>query len=101
MKARAITCPHCGAPLEALRFGVRMRPIWVRIIDAIVRAGPDGISGADLRDVIYGDATVSRQVVAVHVHHINAALASTDYRIRCGHGGRAYRMVRRISKEAA
>jgi len=95
VKAFAPSCPQCGQSLQSIRFGVRLRPIWVRIVDVIVRAGPDGISGADLRGVIYGDASVTRNVISVHVNHINAALESTDYRIRCGRGnGNTYRMVR-------
>lgn len=102
MKAYApLLCPHCGSPISELRFGVYMRPLWQRIVDAIVRAGPDGITGSDLRGVIYGDRIVTRQAIYVHVHMINAALEGTDYRIRGGSGnGAVYRMVRR-SREAA
>lgn len=100
MKAWRLTCPHCGQSLHAERFGVVLRPIWVQMIDAILRAGPDGITRDDLRDVIYGDERVTRNVVSVHVHAINERLIETDYRIRGGQG-HTYRIVRLSREEAA
>jgi hypothetical protein len=79
MKARGLTCPFCGT-----------RSIRLRIVTAIKRAGPDGISRADLAEMIYGDATVNPDVISVHVNHFNAA--ATGYRIRGGASG--YRIVR-------
>jgi hypothetical protein len=88
MKARGIICPHCGT-----------RSVRLRILNAIKRAGLDGISRADLAELIYGDATVSPRIISVHVNHINAALAATDHRIEGGAAG--YRIVRTRAKEAA
>jgi len=99
MKARATACPHCGQPLTAERFGVVLRPIWVRIVDAIVRAGQDGIARVDLVELIYADETVTPNVISVHVNHINAALAATDYRIAGGQG-QTYRIVRQAAPRA-
>lgn len=99
MKALTPTCAHCGAPLTGVRFGVRLRPLWVRIVDAIVRAGPDGIFRADLVPLIYGDAEVTANVISVHVNDINAALASTDYRI-AGGTGRPYRITHSVESAA-
>jgi DNA-binding winged helix-turn-helix (wHTH) protein len=87
MKARAVTCPHCG-----------QQSVRLRIMNAIERAGPDGISRADLTEMIYGDATVNPCVISVHVNHINAALAGTGHQVKGGKNG--YRIVR-TSREAA
>jgi hypothetical protein len=93
MKAVYPTCPCCGQPISAMRFGVMLRPLQVRFIDAIVRAGADGLTGRDLKDVIWGAAETSHAIVAVYAHQINDMLMSTDVRIVCGRGKR-YRIGR-------
>jgi DNA-binding winged helix-turn-helix (wHTH) protein len=93
MKAGVHTCPQCGQSLYAVRFGVRLRPIWLHIVDAIVRAGPDGIMRKDLAAQIYREEKATPNTISVHIHHINSALASTDYRIKGG-TGRGYRIVK-------
>jgi len=47
-------CPHCGQ-IRRLRYGAQLGPIATRIVDAIERAGADGISPSDLFDLIYAD----------------------------------------------
>jgi hypothetical protein len=92
MKAGIHICPACGQSLYAVRFGVRMRPMWLHIVDAIVRAGPDGIMRKDLAAQIYREDTASPNAISVHINHINSALAATDYRIKGG-TNKAYRIV--------
>jgi hypothetical protein len=92
MKVRTPICPQCGQSLYAVRFGVRMRPMWLHIVDAIVRAGPDGIMRKDLAAQIYREETATPNTISVHINHINSALAATDYQIKGG-TNKAYRIV--------
>jgi hypothetical protein len=78
--------------MPVMRLGVIVSPLKARIIDAVQRASPDGISGAALINDI-GIPLRNRRLVAVHVWQINEQLAATDYRITGR--GRGYRIMRR------
>jgi hypothetical protein len=82
-------CPHCHQQLPILRCGVRLTPLKARLVDAIRRAGPDGVSGDDLIDAL--NLPFKRKTLAAHCWQINEALEETPFRIR-GRGG--YRLVR-------
>jgi hypothetical protein len=82
-------CPHCGQQLPTVRCGVRLSPLKARLLDAIRRAGPDGISSADLINELH--LPFKRKTLAAHAWQINELLELTEYRIR-GRGG--YRLVR-------
>jgi DNA-binding winged helix-turn-helix (wHTH) protein len=69
-----------------------MRPMWLHIVDAIVRAGPDGIRRKDLAEMIYREDAATPNTISVHINHINSALAATDYQIKGG-TNKAYRIV--------
>jgi hypothetical protein len=66
-----------------------MTPLKARLVDAIRRSGPTGISGSDLIDEL--NLPINRKTLAAHIWQVNSALASTDFQIR-GRGG--YRLVR-------
>lgn len=85
------TCSGCGRPMPIIRFGVPLPPLKARIVTAIERAGPDGIS-SDLLIADYG-LRMNRKCLAAHIHQINELLAATDYAI-VGRGP-GYRLVRR------
>jgi hypothetical protein len=53
MGNRPAHCPHCGQPLPAMRFGVRLGPTAARIFDAVQRAGRGGID-ACMRVGVHG-----------------------------------------------
>lgn len=95
-------CPHCGQPLNTVRFGLRFPPIQTRILDAIVRAGPDGISRADLHNMIYGARATVRQLISVHINKINETLArGGTYRIHSTRGWYAHYSLQKIEERAA
>lgn len=94
-------CFHCGQeiPQERLRYGIELSPLKTRILDAVKRAGDDGIGGHDLFDLFLRERGVGRDVLKCHVYQINEKLAGTDYRIDVtrnvdGHEG-VYRMCRK------
>lgn len=88
-------CPTCGQPFKPVRVGVTLTDRQAAIFDAVERAGSDGIEPRELRAIVYGDADVTPQIIAVHVRQINDRLQSTDTRIKCGRGRYAnYRVVR-------
>jgi hypothetical protein len=95
-------CPHCGQTLPEVRFGVRLSPLKARIIDAVKRAGPDGIDADVLFWLIFSERRVKRLTLKSHVYQINDLLAATEYRIDAVRGGgRRFRLVHRKMKEAA
>ncbi len=93
----------------------RMSPLKERILNAVRRAGVDGIAGDDLFSIVYDGALPryrgghagrgeSRQRAALksNVHQLNQQIAGTGYRIvgeRCA-GGR-YRLVRTTNATTA
>jgi hypothetical protein len=77
MKTKAVVCPHCGS-----------KSVRLRILNAIRRAGPDGISRSDLVEMIYEPGT-NPSVISVNVNQINKNLLKEHIK-----GGRAgYRLV--------
>jgi DNA-binding winged helix-turn-helix (wHTH) protein len=102
MNMRMMTCPHCRQRLSGVRFGVQLGPIQLRIIDAITRAAPDGISRTDLVDLIYGDRPVVRQTISVHIRQINIALGARDeFQIISTRGHHARYRIEQTAREAA
>src|SRR5262245_42869142 len=92
---RRPTCPECGQLLVGHRFGVRFGPLARRLIDAVQRAAPDGISALDLLDIVYSDrAGGSLDRVKGYVCRINEKLSehNVPMAIRGGRGG-AYRIT--------
>jgi hypothetical protein len=55
-----------------------------RIFDLILRAGVDGISGADLFDLAYchREKRVAYKTLHIHIHQINELIEDEGYRIR-------------------
>jgi hypothetical protein len=95
-------CSHCGQAIPETRLGVRLSPLKARIIDAIARAGDDGIDADVLFWLIFSERRVKRLTLKSHVNQINDLLAATDYRIDgIRGGGRRFTLVRRTIKEAA
>ena len=87
-------CYGCGKPT---RLGIAFSPLKTRIIDAVDRAGPDGISAFELNRIIFPNRrNVGEACIRAHVFQINQALKGTGYRIK-GHGG--FRLE--LAKEAA
>ena len=74
-------CPYCGQSLPEIRLNVKLSPLKARIFDIILRAGPDGISAADLHDVVF-DNGQSRETLRAHIWQISDAIADAGYRIR-------------------
>ena len=64
-------CPHCGRQYGGIRFGLNFGPVAVRIIDTVQRAGPDGIDGSELFEIVYGQRTAARQALKGYVRVIN------------------------------
>ena len=82
----AAHCPHCGQKMPAARFGIAFPPLKVRLIDAIKRAGADGIAADDLFRLCFDDDRKrSRATLKSHIAQVNDLLAATDFRIRSIH----------------
>ena len=96
-KATMITCPHCRQRMSGVRFGMHLRPIQVRIVDAITKA--PGIERADLTALIYGDRDVSRHIISVHVNQINSELMVRGWVIKGGPWG--YHLTRLLDEAVA
>ncbi len=96
---RGRLCHYCGHPLPDIRLGVRMPPLKTHIFDVVHRAGPDGISGRDLYDIVYEDHEEPRPKMTSlhsHVNQINEAIEDSGYRIRgnTSTGRGYYRLVK-------
>jgi hypothetical protein len=99
MSRRAKICPACRRPFPpALTVH---GPLRQRIVDAIANR-PDGITRAELLDVVYGDdvngGPNNQNVIAVLIKHANAELAAQGHHIESmwrGPGAR-YRLARRV-----
>lgn len=79
MKPRC--CNYCGQTLPETRLGVRLSPLKARIFDIVTRAGPDGISSADLFNIICTEGQ-SRETLRAHIWQINDAISDEGYRIK-------------------
>ena len=55
---RGRPCPHCGCVVleRESRFGVELTHFKARIVDAVRRAGPEGIHKDDLLGLMYANA---------------------------------------------
>jgi len=98
MKRRKILtkiCPHCGAPMQAPFFGVRLRRRQAEILTIIVRFDRQqiGCPTIYLAELFYPDKDplVGMQAIRVHVNQINDRLAETDYQVRNDKNG--YRII--------
>ena len=97
MTRRAHICPTCRRPFPPSL--VVSGPVRQRIVDAIALR-PDGITRAELLDVVYADdvdgGPDNPQTICVLVHHANKQLAGQGYRIAPAWRGRGarYRLVR-------
>jgi hypothetical protein len=90
-------CPTCQRPFPP-HLVVR-GPVRQRIVDVIANR-PDGITRAELLDVVYADdidgGPANPNTVSVLIKHANAELAAQGFRISpawLGRGAR-YRLVR-------
>jgi hypothetical protein len=81
-------CNYCGQPLPEIRLGVRLPPLKARIFDLIQRSGDDGITNADLRDIL----GLGLKCVESHVYQINELIGDSGYRIRAR--GWGYRLIK-------
>ena len=97
MSRRTNICPVCRRPFAPHL--VVHRPVRQRIVDVIANR-PDGITRAELLDVVYGDdvhgGPDNPNTISVLIKHANADLASQGYRIEPTWRGRGarYRLVR-------
>lgn len=78
-------CPYCGSDE---RLGVRLPKLKVRILDLVKAAGDIGISAAELRREVYGNAARHEVTIRAHIGQINEYLAETDWRIKSDGRGR-------------
>lgn len=85
-----------------MRFGITFGGIAVRIIDAVRRAGRDGIAHDDLFDLIYRDRPSNRSALKAYVNRINEMLAMTSSGTVI-HGGtrQPYRLGKRKQQRRA
>lgn len=68
-------CSQCGQAIPETRYGLRLPPTKLRIIDAIARAGAAGIDADDLFELIYsGEQDVGRSALKAHVWQLNDML---------------------------
>jgi hypothetical protein len=102
MSRRAHICPACRRPFPP-RLVVH-GPVRQRIVDTIANR-PDGISRAELLDVVYADdpegGPDNANTISVLIHHANIELAPQGFRIEptwLGRGAR-YRLTAHLKKE--
>ena len=92
MARRANICPTCQRPFPP-RLVVR-GPVRQRIVNVIMNR-PDGITRAELLDVVYSDAVdggpENPNTIAVLIKHANAELVAQGYRIQPTWRGRGAR----------
>jgi hypothetical protein len=75
-------CPHCHQRLQPQRFGVPFGPMALRIIDAVDRAGPAGISTLALFAEVYAGRTGTVERLKTYIGTINSALAGKGVALR-------------------
>jgi hypothetical protein len=86
-------CTHCGQVLPNYRYGARLGPLAARIVDAVRRAGPDGIAPADLFEMIYADRPGrKRAALSGYISLINTSIEPAKIRNVDGH----YVLIRRL-----
>lgn len=74
-----------------MRLGVRLTALKARIFDLIMRGGEDGISGADLLDIVGLQGTCLKS----HIWQINELIEDQGYRIKGKPGrGNVWRLVK-------
>lgn len=90
-------CPHCQtAPTPSL---VVSGPIRSRVLELVARR-PDGISAAEVSDIVYGDhpdggPTWAANSIKTAVWNANRELKPQGYMIRAKHGpGGRYRLIK-------
>ena len=88
MKPRC--CHYCGQALPEIRLGVRLTALKARIFDIVMRAGVDGISTADLYDIVCNEGQ-TRDTLKAHIWQINDLIRDEGYLIK-GLGGH-YRLA--------
>ena len=104
MTRRAHICPTCRRPFPPQL--VVHGPVRQRIVDAIANR-PDGITRAELLDVVYADdidgGPENPNTVAVLIKYANAELAAQGYQIAPTWRGRGarYRLIEIQSPAAA
>lgn len=76
-------CEACGQPLRLQRGGIFMSPLKSAIWDCIAASGDHGASVADIMRLdVWRDRKPVKPVTArMHVHQINDALMTTQWRI--------------------
>ena len=84
-------CPHCGQRMMYMRAGARLPPLKARIYDAIVRAGPDGISAADIIESLRLD--VGQNGIRAHIWQINQILQRFSSSERIVSRNLAYKII--------
>jgi hypothetical protein len=94
-------CPHCHQRM-LMRHGVRLPPRCADLFDMIENTGARGVLCETLAWVFYSDKTTraAKELVAVHINHINDFLEPTDVQIRGGQW-KPYRVVRRKQQRVA
>jgi hypothetical protein len=88
---RMPTCPTCGRRFGDRRHGVTFGILAARIIQAVERAGPRGISAIDLVELVYhdrdGDQDALLKRLKGYVYRINEMFSSHDVPIAIRNGG--------------
>lgn len=98
-------CPYCKGPLSEEAALPPMRPRWKRIYDAVVAAGPNGISTEDLLVRMYADDEMPTPggftVLRVSICEINKVLRATGQKVINAYRG-CYRLIatEEIKREA-
>ncbi len=98
---RKRTCSQCGQLMATHRLGVRLGPLRARIFDAIKRAGPGGIEGDDLFDLILAERGVQRSALKAHVWAINDLISDSGWRIASARGTGARFWLARVNANAS
>jgi hypothetical protein len=88
------TCPTCGQTLPRPRpHGLRLSPLRTRLFEIVQRAGDNGITTADIADMLYADhpdggPQTAHKCIHVHVYNINKKLRPAGYEIKARNWGR-------------
>jgi hypothetical protein len=91
-------CPHCEQPLGGMRFGMRFGEMAIRIIDAVKRAGIDGIGYDELYDLLYAGRASKRSALRGHIYQINKKLEGICDAQISGRGGRYHMTSLRLKR---
>lgn len=89
-------CPYCKSPLKGKQAFPILPPRQLRIYDAVVAAGRDGLFKEDLLKILYDGKKIPPGgpiVLRVTIHELNKAIKSLDQRIVGRHG---YRLVKAV-----